>query len=239
MSFAEFFTTLKEGRFGFGVIKDAVVNLYYSITENPDIVPIWNWIMNLIEPIFGVVTVVLLAVALIGVFFGKKALPFYKFVFFFIVGFALGVHLLAPIIPDVVTIPSWVVGIVLAVVVAVLYKFLYYALYALCFGYSAYILAYYGCFFIKEPVYTPTRAAICVIIAVAVICLAFVLRKYIEMLGTAALGAFMTTKIFISFVYDFTEFPFLAGIEWVGILVVSIILGLLGFIVQFKTRRRY
>ncbi len=239
MSFAEFFTTLKEARFGFGVIRDAVINLYYAITANPDIQPIWNWIMNTVKPVFSFVILVLILLGISGTFFGQKMMSVFKFAFFFVVGFTLGIHLLAPVIPEVVKIPAWVVGLVVALVAAVLYRFLYYALYAVSIGYSSYILFYYGFFLIKNPVYTTTRALVCTLLALGVVAVAFALRKYVEMVGTAAIGAWIITMLFIWYVYNFTKWPMFAGREWLGVAIVTVIIGLCGAFAQFKTRKRY
>ncbi len=238
MSFADFFNNLKEARFGFGVIRDAIVNLYYAITANPDIQPIWEGIMNVITPVFKIVIAVLIGLCLIGTFFGHRLMAVIKFAFFFIVGFVLGVHFLAPIIP-VVKIPAWIVGLVVALVSAVLYKFLYYVLFAGAIGYSSYILCYNFFFITPAPAYTPTRAIVCALVSVGVVILALVLRKYVEMLGTAVICAYMATMLFIWNFYNFTALSFLAGKEWIGVIVVAGVIGLLGLLSQFRVRKRW
>ena len=238
-NFAEFFNCLKEGRFGFRYLWDLIVTLYYSITENPNIQVIWNGFMGVVRPIITVFMIVVIAVCIFGAFTGHKTLGVFKFLFFFVVGFALGVHLLAPVIPPVVKIPAWVIGLVVALVASVLYRFLYYGLYAVFIGHSIYYLCYNGFFLIHPPTFTVTRAIVCLVIAVGVVILAFALRKYVEMVGTAALGAWLAVLHFKWYIYNFTTWPFLVGREWLGILIFSLIIGVLGLMFQFKTRRRY
>ncbi len=238
MNFAEFFTTLKEARFGFGVIRDAVVNLYYSITENPNIQPLWTWFMDTIAPFFMVVIVALIAFSVIGAFFGQKMMGFLKFLAFLTVGFFLGVQFLAPVVAPF-SIPAWIVGLVVGIVASVLSKFLYFAVYAVAIGYSTYIFTYWGFFLTPTVEHTSTRALFSLAVAVAVVIVAFIFRRYVEMIITAAAGGYMATMLFVWYVYNFLKLPFLAGYEWIAILVVSGIVALLGFITQFSTRRRY
>ena len=68
--------------------------------------------------------------------------------------------------------------------------------------------------------------------------LVFVLLKYVEILGTAVLGGYFSA-LCIKTMYDFTALEFLQGYETVAYYVVIGFIALLGFIFQFKTRRRY
>lgn len=238
-NFAAFFNNLKEAKFEFRYIWSQIVQLYYNITANPNIQVIWNGLMKTIAPIFTFVIIGFIALSVMGAFFGQKMLGFFKFCFFFVVGFALGVHLLAPIIPPVIKIPAWIIGLVVALVASVLYRFLYYGLYAAVVGHSAYYLCYHGFFLINPPAFTVTRALVCLLIAVGVVALAFAFRKYVEMLGTAALGGWLSTMLFIWYIYNFTKWPIFAGKEWIGILILSTLVGAFGLVFQFKTRRRY
>ena len=45
-NFSEFLTCVKEARFSFRYIWEAIVSLYYDITANPDISVIWNSLME-------------------------------------------------------------------------------------------------------------------------------------------------------------------------------------------------
>ncbi len=239
MNFADFFNALKEARFGFTTIRDAIFGLYQSITQNPDIQPLWGWFMSVIAPFFTIVIAGLILFSLICTFFGKKMMGFLKFLAFLIIGFFLGMHFLAPLIPASVPIPSWVVGLVVGIVASVLSKFLYLAIYAVSIGYSMYIFAYWGFYIPQDIQHTDTRALICLAIAVVTVIIAFVVRKYFEMLLTAVGGAYVATMYFIWFFYNFLKLPFLVGFEWIAILVVVGVIALLGFAVQVKTRRRY
>lgn len=238
-NFSEFFTCVKEARFSFRYIWEAIVSLYYDITANPDISVIWNSMMESIESIYRLVMTLLVVGCVVIALFGKKMLGFLKFVFFFIIGFALGTHFLAPVLAETVEIPGWIVGIVVALVAAVLYRFLYIVLYTVTAGYGMYILAYHGFYLQEEPVYTSGKAVGCLIAAAVAILFVLIFKKYIEMIGTAALGGWLASWIFANYIYNFTVFPIFSGITWVAILVPAVIIAVLGSAVQIKTRRRY
>lgn len=238
-NFAEFFTCVKEARFDFGVIWDAIVSLYYDITVNPDISVMWDGLMKFVNSAYGIIMTVLVIFSVAVALFGRKMMGFLKFLFFFTIGFTLGTHFLAAVIPPEVNIPAWTVGLVIALISGVLYRFLYIILYSAVTGYGMYVLAYHG-FYIKDSeVYTTGKAVVCLIVALIAIAVFLIFRKYVEMLGTAVLGAWLATFIFAYRVYNFTAWPVFSGATWVGIFVPSVIIGFLGFVIQVKTRRRY
>ena len=238
-SFSEFFVCVREAKFTFGVIWDYIVSFYYALTENPSISAVWNGIMDVFHPVSIIFMLVVVAVCLAVAFFGRKIMPILKFLSFFVLGFVFGTHLLAPLLPPEVSIPDWIIGIVLALIAAVLSRFLYVILYVTAVGYSAYVLIYYGFYLQLDAMYSGSRVAAGIIAAVIAIVLALLFRKYIEMAGTAALGAFCAVWVFRNYVYDFTTWQLFGGNVLVAVLVTTILVGLLGLFVQFKTRRRY
>ena len=238
-SFGEFFAALKEARFGFGAFWQWVTDLYYSMTANPDIAKVWDGLMNLIQPIYAAVPYILILLSLIVAFFGKKVMPVLKFVFFFVIGFALGVHFITPLLGRVVTVPGWVCGLVIAVVSAVVYRFLYMASYAIACLYSVYILFYSGFYISPVIEHTTARALFCLGIAAVAVILAFMLRKYLEMLGTAMLGGYLVAVIFRGFIFDYRQLSFLAATPKVGAFLIAFLIGIPAALFQYKKRRKY
>ena len=237
--FADFFNCIKEAEFGFKAIWDFIASIYYAITANPDISVIWNGMMSAIQPVRSIVMTSLVIFSVFIALFGKKMIGFLKFLFFFVVGFALGTHFIAALIPPEVVIPAWTVGLVIGVVAGVLYKFLYLVLYSVTVGYGAYIIIYNGFFLSQEPSYSASKAVVCLVGAVIILVLLLVLKKFVEMIGTAALGGWLATAIFAGQIYDFTAWGLFGGARFVAILVPTLIIALLGAWVQIKTRRRY
>ena len=237
-TFGEFITCVKEARFTFSVIWEAIVSLFNEVVTNPDVSTLWSGFLGAIESIYSIVLVACVALSLVVAFFGRKIYGAIKFVLFFAIGFLLGAHLLTPLLPPEIDLPSWIVGVVLALILSVLSKFIYIVFYIVAGGYSAYVLAYHGLFLSADSVYTNTRAIGALIATVVAVLLLLIFKQYIEMIITSALGGWLAV-ISLRAIYDFTAFPFLVGIEWIAILALSVIVSLLGFIVQVKTRARY
>ena len=234
-----FFGAVKEARYGFGDIWSYLVTFYYTVTENPTVSAIWNAFMGAIAPAFAIVMILVILFSVSVSLFGQRMIGALKFMFFFVIGFVIGVQLLAPVIPEGVRIPPWIVGLVVALITSVLYRFLYIGLYSVVVGYSVYILCYNGFFLIATPEYTTFRAILCLVVSLVVLGLSFLLKKYIEMIFTSILGGWYATMIFIWYIYNFTRWPFLVGREWVGIFIMTALIASIGLFVQFKTRRRY
>lgn len=237
-SFGEFLTCVKEARFTFGVIWQAIVSFFEDVIANPDVSAVKDALLNVIQPIYSIALIVGIVLALIMAFFGKKIMGAINFVLFFALGFLLGTHLLAPLLPPDIALPGWIIGVVLALILAVLSKFIYIAFYAVAGGYSVYVLAYYGFFIIEAPTFSNSRAIGCLIAALVAVVILFVFKKYIEMLITSVLGAWLAVLAFIR-IYDFTAWSIFAGMEWLAILIFSAIIAVLGLAVQVKTRKRY
>jgi hypothetical protein len=162
-----------------------------------------------------------------------------KFLACFVVGFALGTHLLPPLLPIEIQLPPWIIGVVVGLIAAVLYRFIYIILYVGIAGYGMYVLAFYGFFLQPNAVYSNTRAIASLIAAAVAVIIALIFRKYFEMIGTAVLGSWVATLLFASQIYNFTAWPLFSGMERLAIFIPTALLAALGTVVQIKTRRRY
>ncbi len=222
-----------EARFGFEYIWQRLVELYKSVTQNSDIAGLWEKLMSLIAP---AVTLVLWSCVIVGLvicLFGKKISGILKFIGFFALGYAIGVHFIAPLIPPEVPIVGWVIGLVVAIVAAVAYKFLFVALYSVSVLYAVYRLCYFGFFLDKEPVFSVGKAITSLAVAAVVLILSLILFKFVEMLLTSALGSWIMVSAFSAVAFD------LGAKSWIIELVVFALIALVGFAFQVKTRRRY
>ncbi|MBO7303801.1 MAG: hypothetical protein J6V09_01070 [Clostridia bacterium] len=228
-----FLDSVKEARFDFKVISDAIAKLYHNIANDASVLEIVNSIMDTIRPLYGSIMTVLVILSVLIALFGHKAMAVIKFVFFFVIGFFLGTHLLAPLIPPEVAIPPIIVGLIVGFVAAVLYRFLYVLLYSVAFGYGTYVLLYNGSIIHEEMVYNLGKSAICLICAIVVVVVALIFKKFIEMVGTAFLGGWLAVKLF-----DLTLLPYSGG-NIVAIMIPAVIIAAIGAVVQIRTRRRY
>ena len=238
MAFLDFVEVLKTCRYGFAEITGIVADFYNKLCLDAHITEITDGIWSYLSNAKAALPFVLLAVYLFIALAGKRAFAVIRFVWFFILGFFLGVYSLSPIMLDVMPeLPPWVIGIVTGIVAAVLAKFIYYVVIAVATAYSAYVVCYCGMIpwagdFIKENWIVGLAAAL-----VCAVALFFVL-KYVEMAGTSMLGAYGVVTVVRGW-WDFTAYPGLLGKEWIVILCATLVLAVCAFIFQFKTRKRY
>ena len=220
--------------FGFAEIFAAIGEFVLNFTVNPSVAALWAYIVSSLFDVLAYVHIAALVFCLVVTFFGKKLFSLLRFLSFMLIGYAVGIVLVSPILIEIMpTLPDWAVGVVVGFISAIVSKFLYFIVIAVSVGYSAY-MAFFGGF----PGFATANPIISLFIAIAAVILVFILRKYIEMIITSALGAWGTAAV-VTVWWDYTALDFLVGIEWVGILVAAFIIATLGFIVQFKMRERY
>ena len=63
--------------------------------------------------------------------------------------------------------------------------------------------------------------------------------RYVEMMGTATLGAYLVYFTIDSMLFDFDSLEFLGTTPWVAPFIITFVIALPAFMVQFKTRKRY
>ena len=173
-----------------------------------------------------------MAVMLLFVFLGKKLLPYIKFVSVLCLGIGVGVYYVHPILPESLSIPAIVSGLVIGIIAAVFYRLIYififagaafYGVFAACNHCLADVLASMG-----------DLTVIYVGVALVAVVLAFILRKYAEMLGTAMIGARVIAINLVAMLGGVALGP-----DWVLPLILTAIVTFVGFLVQVKTRKRY
>ena len=238
-SWYEFWGAWADGCLEFGEFWQWLSNLYYALTKTPDIETIWQAFMSFLSPFSVIVPYVVLALCLALAFFGQKLMPVVKFLAFFIIGFVLGVYYFPPLIAGTIALPGWVCGIIMALVVSVLYNFLYVGIFAIAVTYSAYTVCYSGFNFMEITEINVPLVIICAIIAISTLVIAFFFLKYIEMGVTSVVGAYLFTFYFRTMVFDYKSLPAFATSPWVAAFILTIIIAVPAFIVQFKMRKSY
>ncbi len=225
----EFFNKVLAAEYDFSAIGQFFKDLYNgSLTGS--LREMWDNILGI-----PAVAYVLLVLALLQLFAGKHLLGIQKFVGGFAVGYAASVVFLAPVLADLIPAIAdyaWIVGIVFGVIGVLIRKVIYMAVYIIAFAYIPYFVLYSGT--LVEAL--KGQLVIAAAAAVVIVVLAIVLRKWVEMLGLSALGAYCVTKILD------VKFGVVALIPLDAKLVTLILIGvltLIGFIIQVKTRKRY
>ncbi len=191
-----------------------------------------------------IVPVVVAVLALIVACNGKKLLNFFKFLICAGAGFVAGYVVVYPYVASYLTSVPYaqiIVGAVLALVAALLCKILYPIAFAVAFGYVAYLAI---------PTLVASVPALAVVgqyklvAAIVVAVVALLLRGLLEMLGTAAVGAYGFYWALDSLLIAITAKFALgegAGLQLgVGSMaLVLLLVGLIGFIKQVKNRHRF
>ena len=169
---------------------------------------------------------------------GNKMFGFLRFCVFFITGFIIGVYTLSPLVLDVMPkLPTWVIGLITGIVSGVLSKVLYAIFLTSLLSYSTYSVLY-SCVKFVFPAISRGLISLSLISIGAVIVFMLFFTKYIEMGVTALLGGYGMACIFRGW-YDYTSLGMFVGREWLGVLILTLVFALIGFIVQFKNREVY
>lgn len=240
MDFSAIFMPIANAAYDFNFIFDFLYEfIFIGLATDTNILGLWELLLGAIEPYIVYVPFVLVALCLLPALLGKRIFSFLRFLAFFGAGFILSVHLLSPLIePFIPGLPAWVIGVITGVVAAVLSKFLYYILYALVSGYCVYIIIFKGMILPELMTFATGNMLVSLAFAAAAIIIAFLLRKYIEMMGTALLGAWGIAET-VRLWWDYPALDAFVGIEFVPVLVITLALGIICFIIQFVTRVRY
>ena len=119
---AQFLANLRDARWGFAQIIDYLKGIFNAMKNSPDTQNLIQVGLGKIAAVLPYAVYIMLALALLEAFFGKKLLTVQKFILCFAIGYAAGVHYITPFVHNVFTIRSWIVGLVVGAVSAVLCK---------------------------------------------------------------------------------------------------------------------
>ena len=222
--------------YDFGAIGQFFKNLWNgSFTGKVE--ALWDKVWGMASAIHPFVAYILIALAAIELLFGKRLLGLQKFVGMFALGYAASVVYLVPVLANLHGIFAdfgWIVGIVVGIIAVLLRKILYILGYIVVFAYIPYFVVYSGA--IAPLAGFAGNLVVAGAAAGGVVLLALLLRKWVEMLGLSALGAYCITKVLDVKLGVIDMIPFdgmIVGLAMVGVLT------LIGFIIQVKTRKRY
>ncbi len=173
---------------------------------------------------YALLPYLLMLFGLLEAFFGRRFFKTQKFFFGFIVGFAIGAVYVAPEISNIVQISPVVIGLAFGIVLALFRSPLYWT----TLGFTVFYLIYYRLInnlgFVKF-------IAVAVSLLLAAFILIFLVR-WVELVGTSLLGGWIFASV-LMWNTDFSDTS-----KSVIITVVTVIIGILGFAVQFIHDRR-
>jgi len=185
----------------------------------------------------SVYPILLVALCLIVGLFGRRMSGLIRVVFIFAVGFVASVFWLSPIITNLIpAIPAYAVGIAFGILAAVLSRMIYDLVYIGCIGFDTFNICFNALFLVELTGFTKGNLALSLGIAVVATIIALLLRKYLEMIITAAIGGIGIAhfaKMFVDYTVHFNLDP------GTSVLVVGAVLAIPMFIYQYYNRVLY
>ena len=228
-------------KFGFDAIGKFFKGLYEGGFSGK-VEELWDKLWDMLAVIHPFAIYILLALSLVQLLFGKRLLAFQRFIGCFAVGYAAAVVYLVPVLESLVAAIvdyAWIVGIVCGVIAVLLRKLIYIVVYIAAFAYIPYYLVYSG----KIVPSIGNNLIYAGVAAAAFVVLALLLRKWVETLGLAALGAHCTILCLDKAFNIFEPIMNLSFIPANGMFYISLavlgVLTLIGFVIQVKTRKRF
>ena len=211
--------------------------IFNQILANPTIDALLAQAKEILATVPAIAIVgVLLVLSLIEVFAGKKLFGLQKFIAFFAVGFVAGVCFVAPLVHSFFA-NALIVGLVVGVIAALLYRPIYFLGYVGGIGFVTYYVLYNALVLPAAiTVYTKGQLVVSIVAAVVVVVIALLLRKWLETLALAGIGA---CGIWYSISLALTVCQIVLPYQNYIMLAVVGIFTLVGFVVQVKTRKRY
>ena len=224
------FQKLMNAQLTFEELGTELEGLYGQVSSHLD--NLWGIVKTFIDGVLppAIFAIVLAVLSVVQLFWGKKLLGFQKFLAAFTVGYAVGAAFVTPMLAGVLAIDPMIVGLAVGVLGALLRKPIYFLAYVLCAGYPAYLFAMLSI--------APGAMPVGLAVGVAAIVLALLLRKLIETLGLSLLGAYCL-YLSVDAIMAGGLVAMLGELEPTISLVIVAVVGLIGFIAQWKNRRRY
>jgi hypothetical protein len=181
--------------------------------------------------------IVLIVLSLIVGLFGRRLSDLVRVVLLFAIGFVASVYWLAPMVATVVPgIPGFAIGIAVGLFAAVMSRLIYNLVYVGCIGFDVYNICFRGLFLVELTSLTQGNFTTSVTVAFVATLVALGLRKYLEMIITAAAGG-IGVAYFANQIYEYSANM---GMEpMTAIILVGAVLAIPFFLFQFRNRVLY
>ena len=169
--------------------------------------------------------------------FGGRFSGLIRVLLLFSVGFIASVYWAAPFIQQFFPqIPALWIGLAAGVVAAVFSRLVYNLAYIGCIGFDVYNICFGALFFAELTVHTQGNNQLSLLVAAGAVLIALFLRKYLEMLVTAAAGG-IGVAFFVKPLFDYTVF--FGGDPIVPVVIVGSIIAIFLFLYQYRSRVYY
>lgn len=209
-----------------------------SVMNEPSIAPYVAKYNGFVASLGEFYPYVLIALCLFVGLFGRRLSGLIRVVLLFAIGFVASVQWVAPIVQQYVpAVPALAVGLALGLLAAVLSRMIYNFAYIGCIGFDVYNICFNALFFIELTALTQGNLVYSVAAGVIAAAVALFLRKYLEMIITAAAGG-IGAAFFFKSIFDYTAS--FGGLEpTTAMLVVGAVVAAPMFIYQYYNRVIY
>ena len=175
-----------------------------SVLNESSVAPVTAWFNGVVASLGNLFPVLAIALCLFVGLFGRRFVDAIRFILLFAIGFVASVYWLAPLVQQFVPeIPALAVGIAVGLLAAVLSRMIYNFVYIGCIGFDVYNICFNALFFAELTAHTQGNLPISLGAAAVAVALALFLRKYLEMIITAAAGG-VGVAFFVKSLFDYT-----------------------------------
>lgn len=211
------------------------MSIINSVMNEASIKPFTDW-FNAFTASLGVAfPIIIIALSLIVGLFGRRLSDSIRFLLLFVVGFVASVYWLAPLVTTYFpAVPAYAVGLGVGLFAAVMSRLIYNLVYVGCIGFDTYNICFNGLLLGELTAATQGNLPLCIGIACGVTVVALFLRKYLEMIITAAAGG-LGVAFFVNEMFGYAAS--FSGMEpFTAVLIVAGVLAVPMFIYQYYNR---
>ena len=207
-----------------------------SIMNEPSIAPHVATYNGFVASLGDFFPYLLIALCLMVGLFGRRLSGLIRVVLLFAIGFVASVYWVAPLVQKYVAIPAIAVGLAVGLLAAVLSRMIYNFVYIGCIGFDVYNICFNAIFFAELTAYTQGNLPVSIVAATVAVGIALLLRKYLEMIITAAAGG-IGIAFFVKSLFDYTAYVTLD--PTLTMVLAGLILAIPMFIYQYYNRVIY
>jgi hypothetical protein len=211
------------------------MSIFNSVINEPSIAPFVATVKGYVDTLGIAVYIGLIAVCLFVGLYGRRCSGLVRVSLLFAIGFVAAVYWVCPLVAKYAPqIPGYYIGLAAGLFLAVISRLIYNGVYIGAIGFDVYNILFNGMMFESVTAMTKGNLPVSVGVACAAVLFALIIRKYLEMLITAA-GAGIGIAFFVSQMFDYAAKMNMKPVT--AMLVVGAVLTLPMFIYQFRHRR--
>ena len=176
-------------------------SIFDSVMKEASIAPFVSTFNEFVASLGMLFPLALIALCLIVGFFGRRLVDLVRVTLLFAIGFVASMYWIVPLVADMLPgVPGYAIGLGVGFVAALLSRLIYNGVYIGVIGFDTFNICFNGLFLAELTALTMGDFNTSIGVACAVTLVALMLRKYLEMLITAAAGgigiAFFANQIY-------------------------------------------